>query len=47
VSGGAQTTAFMRVAPEEQKGDARYTGVSLPEPGDWIEQLRRNLDGVR
>jgi hypothetical protein len=33
--------------PEEQKCDTRYTGASLPESDDWIEQLKRNLDGVR
>jgi hypothetical protein len=46
VSGGAQTTAYScELTPEEHKCDTRYTGASLPE--DWIEQLRRNLDGVR
>jgi hypothetical protein len=32
--------------PEEHERDIRYTGASLPESEDWIEQLKRNLDGV-
>jgi hypothetical protein len=35
------------VTPEEQKFDTRYTGASLPESDDWIEQLKPNLDSVR
>lgn len=47
VSGGAPTTAYScELTPEEQKRDTRYTGASLPDSEDWIEQLRRNLDGV-
>jgi hypothetical protein len=39
----------MRLAPppEEQERDTRYTGASLPESEDWIEQLKRNLYGLR
>jgi hypothetical protein len=33
--------------PEEQERDTRYTCASLPESEDLIEQLKRNLDGVR
>jgi hypothetical protein len=32
---------------EEQKRDTRYTGASLPESEVWVEQPRRNLNGVR
>jgi hypothetical protein len=35
------------LTPEEQERDTRYTGASLPEFEDGIEQLKRNPDAVR
>jgi hypothetical protein len=41
------TISYSReLTPEEEARDTRYTGASLPESEDWMEQLRAKLDKV-
>jgi hypothetical protein len=41
------TISYSReLTPEEEERDTRYTGASLPESEDWLEQLRAKLDKV-
>jgi hypothetical protein len=41
------TISYSRqLTPEEEERDTRYTGASLPDTEDWLEQLKRKLDNV-
>ena len=41
------TISYSRqLTPEEEERDTRYTGATLPESEDWIEQLKAKLDKV-
>ena len=41
------TISYSReLTPEEEERDTRYTGASLPQSEDWIEQLKAKLDKV-
>ena len=47
VFGRRLTISYSReLTAQEEELDARYTGASLPESEDWIEQLKKKLDGV-
>jgi hypothetical protein len=41
------TISYSRqLTQEEEERDTRYTGASLPQSEDWIEQLKAKLDKV-
>jgi hypothetical protein len=41
------TISYSReLTPEEDERDTRYTGASLPQTEDWLEQLKTKLDKV-
>ena len=47
IFGRRLTITFLReLTAEEASREARYTGDSLPEPDDAIEQLREKLDKI-